>query len=69
MKNDPRYCSACGKLLLKQDFFGYVLLRSCDSCEKIIHENCYLKHHQIEHDLIAVVIEEKEEIKEQFYFI
>ena len=69
MKNDPRYCSVCDKLLLKQDFFGYVLLTSCDSCDKIIHELCYMKHHRDMHDLIAVVVEEQEVMKQQQTFI
>ena len=69
MKNDPRYCSVCNKLLLKQNFFGYVLLRSCDSCDEIIHEACYMEHHQIMHELIAVIVEEKEKTKQHYKFI
>ena len=60
MKTDPRYCSVCKKLLLKQNLFGYVLLTSCDSCAEIIHEECYLEHHKQKHNLIAVIIEDKE---------
>ena len=69
MKNDPRYCSVCEKLLLKQDLFGYVLLRSCDSCTAIIHEHCYMEHHQKVHNLIAIIVEEKDETKQQYFFI
>ncbi|MHA2174715.1 MAG: hypothetical protein ACXABI_07795 [Candidatus Hodarchaeales archaeon] len=56
MKTDPRYCSVCKKLLLKQNLFGYVLLTSCDNCSEIIHEDCYLEHHKRMHDLIAILI-------------
>ena len=66
MNNDPRYCSACKKLLLKQDLMGYVLLTSCDTCTEIIHEMCYLKHHQNAHDLIAIVIGEEDIQKETY---
>ncbi len=59
MKTDPRYCSVCMKLLLKQNLFGYVLLTSCDSCSEIIHEKCYLEHHRRKHNLIAIVFEEE----------
>ncbi|MHA1237034.1 MAG: hypothetical protein ACTSQ9_05170 [Candidatus Hodarchaeales archaeon] len=68
MKNDPRYCSVCEKLLLKQDLFGYVLLTTCDSCDKIIHEQCYMKHHREMHDLIAVIVDEQETIKQQYFY-
>lgn len=59
MKKDPRYCSVCKKLLLKQNQFGYVLLTSCDRCSEIIHDECYLEHHRMMHDLIAVVVEDE----------
>jgi hypothetical protein len=58
MSKDPRYCSVCRKLLLKQDEMGFVLLTSCDFCSEIIHEACYFEHHRKKHDLIAVIIEE-----------
>ncbi|MHA1977994.1 MAG: hypothetical protein ACW98I_13895 [Candidatus Hodarchaeales archaeon] len=67
MRNDPRYCLVCNKLLLRQDLFGYVLLTSCDSCTAIVHEICYLEHHQIAHNLIALLIEE-EEIEAEYRF-
>lgn len=57
MKNDPRFCSVCDKLLLKQDQTGFVLIIRCDQCKKLIHERCYLNHHLIDHNLIGVIIE------------
>ncbi|MFX0126394.1 MAG: C1 domain-containing protein [Candidatus Hodarchaeota archaeon] len=57
MKNDPRFCFVCGKLLLKRDRNGFVLVIRCDQCEKLIHERCYMDHHLIHHNLIGVEIE------------
>ncbi|MFX1515718.1 MAG: hypothetical protein ACFFC6_05370 [Promethearchaeota archaeon] len=57
MKNDPRYCPTCDKLLLKQDPSGFVLVIRCDQCKTLIHEKCYLNHHLMSHALIGVVIE------------
>jgi phage FluMu protein Com len=57
MKNDPRYCSVCDKLLLKRDRSGFVLVIRCDQCNSLIHEQCYMNHHISCHNLIGVVIE------------
>ena len=63
MEKDSRFCSVCQAPLLKQDKFGYVLVTRCDQCSLIIHERCYLEHHIQEHELIAVITEQGEEIK------
>ncbi|MFW9903230.1 MAG: hypothetical protein ACFFFH_02775 [Candidatus Thorarchaeota archaeon] len=57
MKNDPRFCSVCGKLLLKRDRSGFVLVIRCDQCNNLIHEKCYMNHHISCHNLIGVIIE------------
>lgn len=66
MTDDPRYCSVCKKLLLKQNQLGFVLLTSCDMCTKIIHDTCYFEHHRKEHDLIAIIVEEENMQKETY---
>ena len=57
MKYDPRFCSVCGKLLLKRDRSGFVLVIRCDQCNSLIHEKCYMDHHISCHNLIGIVIE------------
>ena len=57
MKNDPRFCSECDKLLLKRDRSGFVLVIRCDQCKKLIHERCYFNHHLTYHNLVGVLIE------------
>jgi len=59
MSRDIRYCSVCNRLLLKQDTTGFVLIIQCDQCTQYIHETCYLIHHQLHHDLIAIIPEEE----------
>ena len=61
MKDDPRYCPICDRLLLKRDRSGFVLVIRCDQCKLLIHEKCYLNHHLICNNLIAVVIESEVE--------
>jgi hypothetical protein len=57
MKDDPRFCSVCDKLLLKRDRSGFVLVIRCDQCNNLIHEKCYMDHHILYHNLIGIVIE------------
>lgn len=60
MKDDPRFCPVCDKLLLKKDPSGFVLVIRCDQCYKLIHERCYMNHHLIHHELIGVITEIEE---------
>ncbi|MHA2224878.1 MAG: hypothetical protein ACXAC8_06725 [Candidatus Hodarchaeales archaeon] len=62
MKNDLRFCDVCEKQLLKQDRYGFVLIVRCDFCFKLVHESCYLIHHQENHHLIAVIHESSEKV-------
>ena len=67
MKNDPRFCSACGKPLLKQDRDGLVLVIRCEECHKLVHERFYLNHHLIFHGLIGIITEQYPEKEEKFF--
>ncbi len=67
MKDDPRFCVVCGKLLLKRDHYGFVLVIRCDQCYKLVHERCYLNHHIISHDLIGVITEQEDK-KDLIFF-
>ena len=67
MKDDPRFCPVCNKLLLKQDRHRFVLIVRCDICYHLIHERCYLEHHIKQHELIGLITEIKETEVDSLY--
>ncbi len=70
MDRDFRYCPVCNRLLLKQDKTGFVLILHCDQCTHYIHEDCYLEHHQIDHELIGIIPEEESQKDQmEFYWV